>query len=59
MDTSAEAVQATHIISKPLIVASVQAVSAVDTDRQTTTTIITMVAAVIMAVVLPQSELPL
>lgn len=58
MDTSAEAVQATHIISKPLIVASVQAVSAVDTDRQTTT-IITMVAAVIMAVVLPQSELPL
>lgn len=58
MDTSAKAVQATHIISKPLIVASVQAVAAVDTDRQTTT-IITMVAAVIMAVVLPQSELPL
>lgn len=57
MDTSAKAVQATLIISKPLIVASVQAVAAVDTDRQTTTIIITMVA--VIAAVLPQSELPL
>lgn len=47
MDTSAKAVQATHIISKPLIVASVQAVAAVDTDRQTTiTTIMAVIAAV-------------
>ena len=47
MDTSAKAIQATHIISKPLIVASVQAVAAVDTDRQTTiTTIMAVIAAV-------------
>ena len=48
MDTSAEAVQATHIISKPLIVAQVQAVSAADTDRQTTTIGITVVACAVV-----------
>lgn len=59
MATSAKAAPAMHTTSKPSIaaLAPVPAV-AVDTDRQTTT-IITMVAAVIMAVVLPQSELPL
>lgn len=48
MDTSAKAVQATHIISKPSIaaLAPVPAV-AVDTDRQTTiTTIMAVIAAV-------------